>query len=235
MHTTAKVCAYFLILGCAATSQAALINVSHDFALDPAALPGPTFETSVDVPRFDPALGTLETVVLEFTGQFGGSLTVSNTSTHTVTVRGTLAWDLSLLSPPTGETGTGSVLLDLQAAVSRQARLDPFDPEHPEWSQVWWGPLAASDSASTSFPLRTGSIPVTGDISMFIGTGMLTLPVSASFSATAVVISPANVEVTAEGTATVAGQGRVTYTYSAIPEPLALTMLSVCVAALRRR
>jgi hypothetical protein len=182
-------------------AQPAMITFMDDFTttFSPA-------DFNLEVPAFDPLLGTLTEVLVDFSGDFDAELLLTNGSGTDGEVSGSYAANFLL---------SGPIPLGLLVSLSPTALLDP-PVAVPASSTV--GPITLGDSDS-------GSVTFTApaDLAAFTGVGSLLLPVMTASGPSLV----ANFgSFTFSGTATGNAAVSVTYTYdlggggpTPIPEP----------------
>jgi hypothetical protein len=165
--------------------------------------------------QFDPSLGVLNSVELELTGPFEGSMRLENESYGRVFFSMSLAWGLELFRPDQ------SLLITVEAAKLEEGLLDPYD-----------GQTDFSGSSGVTFdvaaePTDSALFTDPGDLELFTGSGTIDLPIAA--------VGEFTVEVTGGGEGpqsyvaeydALAG-AEVTLTYDYIPEPGSLVLLSI--------
>lgn len=148
----------------------------------------------LSVQQFDPTLGTLQSALVEMSGQVCGSIYLNNKSTFTIsTGTGTLRAAISVAGP-------GALLGPVNPTASLTATLGPGQ--------------STTDNTKLSDVLTTSAMVSAGSLSNYIGTG------SVDFLASALGTSYGNGLQNWEYIFQTNGKAdvRVTYTYEAVPE-----------------
>lgn len=177
---------------------------------------------SVTIPKFDPALGILNSIEFELIGHIEGTAYYENFENMDADISLTLSASILLTRPDLSTllTVTPSVLI----------------LEHPDAFDGAWD--YDGDSGSTFAALSTDatvsaiSPPPISDLVLFTGLGNIVLPISATANSTG--SGPGN---WIFGFSTDAGADvNVTYCYTPIPEPTTLALLLPgAIAAIGRR
>jgi hypothetical protein len=214
-----------------ATSLAAIVlataanaaTVSYDASTSNLA---PDWATTLMLPKFDPALGTLTKVTLKLVGKVDGSVKAENTSAS---------------SPASATLKLGAEIMASVAGAALSVKVEPFDGAIVPLS-VFDGTLDFGGTSGTSFTSSAeedGEVFTFANLGTFIGPGLVDIDVSAdgTSSATGGSNMVFQFDSLAMGTTT------ITYTYDApaptpIPLPATLPLLVGSlfgVALLRRR
>jgi|CXWL01.1.fsa_nt_gi hypothetical protein len=171
---------------------------------------------SVSIPRFDPLLGTLDSIDFEISGHVEGSVQFESLDSAPSTVMTTLAAVISLQRPDT------SVITSVLPAFATSDNLLEFD------GNIDFG----GDSGRSYFDIVADlmnshtSPPPVSDLALFTGVGNIILPVTADAAST---VSGAGNLVGIISTSAGADV-MVTYNYTPIPEP-ATAFLAFAAAA----
>jgi hypothetical protein len=131
---------------------------------------------SVTLPKFDPALGTLQTVTLTLDGHIEGQAAVESTDASPTTITTMFQANLTLARPDM------SILAVVIPQVTNMANLSPFDGviDFRGTSGITYPNLMQNASQSVTSP------PPASDLPLFTGTGTITLPVTAVGTSTAI-------------------------------------------------
>ena len=196
-----------LILGWISISEAALIDISYN---DSIPLSSTNWSDSITVPQFDPSLGDLVSVTFELTGTVEGDTGFESRDAEESTVTLDLIAILTLKRPD------NSNLLVAIPTASETETVSAYD-----------GTLDFAGSSGRTYDNLTDTQTETAttfnpaDLTLFMGTGNITLPV------------------TAKGASSATGSGNlvlffstnasadVEVTYSYIPEPATLVFLGL--------
>jgi len=157
---------------------------TYSFATDNTISPAPTtlqqtatvpltatgFATTVSIPLFDPALGTLTGVTVELAGQVVGDIQFENVNSAPDTVTAMLQARIDLNRPD------NSLLVSTLPTVSVTDTVAAFDGvvDFGGASGRTFLNLAGADTDSTSFP------PPASDLALFTGPGSIDLPLTAT-------------------------------------------------------
>lgn len=167
------------------------------------------FNSVLSIPKFDPSLGALESVVLTLTGNVEGAIGLENRGPNTANVSANLSSSISLLRPD----DNSELLVTLPEALL-DVTLPSYDGvfDYGGTSGLTENNLLAEDEESVTYTDAA-------DFALFLGNGTLDLPVFAMGTSSAT--GPGNV---AQFFDTFAGASiTVSYTYTenstAVPEP----------------
>jgi hypothetical protein len=205
------------LAACAVSARASTISYTDTISIQRT-----TWASSVSVPQFDPALGTLDSIQFSLTGYVTGAARFESGDSEPATVEMTLNAKITLLKPDL------TTLIVVPPLVQTSDNVSAFDGvlDFAGTSGRSYDNLSAQQS-DTNFL----SSPSQADLTAFVGTGNVVLPV------------------TAEGISHGSGAGNLTllfltnagatvsveYDYH-VPEPGSLGLLAVgCVALIGRR
>jgi len=126
------------------------------------------FTKSVTLSQFDPSLGTLNSILLELTGNVTGSIKLESEDAGPATATGDLAAEISV------ENIDKSSLLAILPTVTKTQKLSGFDgvDDFAGTSGVTFTGLSDTQTESKTLTTKNAFTP-------FIGTGKITLPVLA--------------------------------------------------------
>lgn len=177
---------------------------------------------TISVPRFDPALGTLQSIEFELSGHVEGSAKFESLDAAPATVTMNLAAEIELQRPDT------SVLVVAIPVVSTLDNVLAYDGSTDflgDSGRTYAG-LSGDASETQTSP------PPAGDLALFTGLGHIDLPIVATGASTG---SGAGNLILQFNTSALA-EAIVRYDYTPIPEPSAMSLFAVCgVVAVRKR
>lgn len=160
----------YIVPGLAATllpvgiAQAATLTVSD--SVDPSRT---NFADSVSIPQFDSSLGDLTNVFIELTGEVTGSIQLESLDAADATVTANLASEISLQRPDMTDLivtlPTESIVRDL---TSFDGSLD------------FGGSSGFTENDLSESETNSATLTDPGDLSLFLGSGNLILPVVAT-------------------------------------------------------
>lgn len=179
------------------------------------------WSTTVNLPKFDPVLGTLQGVNLVVTGRVEGDAAFQNLNATPATVTTTISARVELHPQP------GTLIVATTPQVSNVDTVAGFTGTFS-----FDGPDARTYSNLVAVAAFSRDVPSL-DITQFIGAGTIDIPVASK--ALSSVQGPGNMIV--QFTTRAAADVTVVYDYAAIPEPISLAMFGAALAglALRRR
>lgn len=212
----AAFCALTLIAG---KSDAATISFSE--TISPALT---NWTTNVDLPKFDPALGTLNSITFELEGDVGGLARFESLDAASTTVTTKLSANIRLRRPDLSD-----LVISTPSAQTVES-VGAFDGniDFGGASGRTYDTLAASDFESSMLTAPFSPL----DQSLFIGAAeMVTLNVRAVGQSHGAGAGNLLLQFNTLAGADVS----VTYDYTPIPEPTTLVMLLAGMALLRRR
>lgn len=155
----------------------------------------------VQIPSFDTTLGTLNQVRLEYTGEIWQSVGAENQNAVSST------YDLnSSITFALGKQGGPSLITTTSITLAQSGSLAAFDQNID---------FAGSSGVAFDQHLSTGVVYSDSMLTDYLGSGPISFYVSATGEAT--LIAPANVATFQSSSA--AGNFRVLYEFTAIPEP----------------
>lgn len=166
---------------------------------------------SLDLPMFDPALGTLNSISFTLNGTVMGQVKVENQNATPATVSTCLQSTLTLFRPD------ATILVVSIPSIIRQFNASAFD-----------GVLDYSGTSGITYPVTSASkietvsgLSSAADKALFTGPGTISLPVSAAGLAGGSGAANLAMLFSAESGASAS----VTYDYTAVPEPSSLLAL----------
>ena len=173
------------------------------------------WSSTLSVPKFNPALGTLTNIVITLTGSVLGNVMVESMSSSAANVTTTLAASLTLTRPD-----ATTLVVSFPAFTATQA-FTAYDGglDFAGTSGITYAAINSAQTATFTTP------PPASDLALFTGSGNIVLPISAHGASS----------VTGSGNLVAGFQTRaaamleVAYSYDAIevPEPTALTLLGL--------
>jgi hypothetical protein len=170
------------------------------------------WSSSATVSKFDPSLGTLNSITFELEGHVEGAAKFESFDAALATVTMNLAADIELQRP---DTSTLVISTPLVQTIDNVTAFDGTIDFGGTSGKTYTG-LSADDSASTVSP------PPASDLVLFTGLGNIMLPVKATGVSSG---SGAGNLVMQFGTSASADV-KVIYDYAPIPEPSTIVLLS---------
>lgn len=168
---------------------------------------------SVSIPKFDPSLGTLNTVAYEIDGVVDSSFQVESLDAAPAVVTATSSGTISLLRPDL------STLVVVLPAASQTFNATAFDGtiDFGGTSGHDFGVISASATNSAIAP------PPVSDLALFTGLGNIVLPVTATATSSGSGAGNLLTQIHTQAAANV----KVTYDYTgnAVPEPGSMALL----------
>lgn len=179
------------------------------------------WSTTVDLPRFDPVLGTLQGVNLTVNGRVEGDAAFQNLNLTPATVTTTIS--ARLLLRPAADTLIVATTPQIMKVDTVAAFGGTYSFDGPDARR--YTDLIAADSFSRSVANL--------DLSQYIGAGTISIPVESK--ALSSVQGPGNLIV--QFSTRASADVTITYDYIAIPEPISIGLFGVVLAgmAIRRR
>jgi hypothetical protein len=177
-----------------------------------------SWSSSVSVSKFDPSLGTLNSITFELSGHVEGGAKFESLDSSPTTVTMNLTADIELQRPDTSTIVITTPLVQTVDSVTAYDDVLDFGGT----SGKTYTNLSADDSDSAVSP------PPASDLTLFTGLGNITLPVTATGASSGTGAGNLVLQFNAMASATV----KVTYDYEPVPEPFALRLLSVGTVAL---
>lgn len=212
--------AWMVLLGGTGSANAGSIIQTFYTPGSPALEPVPyTFDFAAN--QFNPADGTLNTVVISYVTQIEGVATVYNfTFTPQAFTGATSAVPVSL----TGPTGPDSITLNSTATTLAQSGTAPAAKLTPDGLVAGQITLPGETATTTDTNTITGS-----GVNAYVGTGIANLDFA--FNAAAGTYSGSGVGVAFGGSATAKATITITYEYtSVVPEPASMGLLGIGMA-----
>ncbi len=213
-----------LVFAAAGIAGAATYQTPIDSAS--VALTDTNWTKNISIGQFDPSLGTLTGVTLTLTADIQGMEDIENMDNDQVTAQVTDNCVVTLEHPNTAAWLTAN-----PQYASTTPTLGPYGG-----TVDWAAPAGLETSFSADAASQPMALVAASDISPFIGTGSVILPVIADASSQ--VNGPGNITscIKTQASATVTWY----YTYTAVPEPGSLVglctgLLGMAGALLRRR
>ncbi len=179
------------------------------------------WSTTVNLPKFDPSLGTLGAVNLAIVGHVEGDAAFQNLNASAATVTTTISARIEL--HPTPDTLLVAATPHIVKVDTVAGFTGDFSFDGPDARR--YSDLVAAESFSRDVPVL--------DLSQFIGAGTIAIPVNSA--ALSSVRGPGNLIV--QFSTRAAADVTVTYDYIAVPEPISIGLFGAALAslALRRR
>lgn len=201
-----------LLAACATTASAA---TSGPFTTStPISFTLTDWTSTLSFPQFNPGLGVLNSVQLDFTSTLRTTLTVENNA---------------------ASSSSGTAKTEIQVTV-QDAGNNLIAPEIDLLSPVFGYSLAPGASLTSPLLTQTGSssdlYTLAAILAEFTGAGNITLNAS-TFSQTLLANTGGNTAASQVSDASLTGT--VTYTYSVVPEPSTVALLSLAALPLLRR
>lgn len=214
-----------VLMTVAGASSANALSITHT---DTIAVQPTNWNLSVSLPKFDTALGPLNSILVEITGQISGNIRMENTDAAAATITGTLSAFQILQKPG------GGFLLNVLPAVSEIFNATAYDnvTDYGGTSGVTVNDVTGNAAASTFVAV--------GDWGLFTCAGVacatnLSMDVSASGTSTAT--GSGNIATIFNTNA--GAEVKITYDYGVTtPEPASMAILGAGMLALgiaRRR
>jgi len=186
------------------------------------------FTSSITLPKFNTALGTLTSVAIDFAGSVTSTIRFESLDASASTVTGTAAATVTLTRP------NASQLAVILPTNTRSATEAAFDGVIDFGGAS--GDIFSNVSGTVTAP--TATLTSASDLALFSGAGSIVLPVTGTGSST--ITGPGNV--VSQINTQASGSAFVVYTYAAaltsIPEPASMALLGASLAGLgllRRR
>ena len=172
---------------------------------DSVPLAGTNWTSSITVPKFDPALGILNSIKFTLDGHVEGLAQFESEDGSPTTVTMNLSAKLKLQRPD------GSLLVEVIPLVSTTDNVTAYDGtfDFDGGSGRTYSSLSNDKSDSFTSP------PPASDLALFTGSGNITMPVVATVNST---VSGGG-QLTAYFQTSASAQGTVVYDYTPIPEP----------------
>ncbi|MFO0973080.1 MAG: PEP-CTERM sorting domain-containing protein [Phycisphaerae bacterium] len=202
-------------LGFASAANAASISFNDSVPVQPT-----DFTSSVTVSKFNPALGTLNSIDFKIEGAVEGSIRFESLDASPATVSASLAASITLQRPDLSNIVVTTPAFSVMAPLSAYDGVTDFGGT----SGATFLGLSGSDTDTFTSP------PPASDLALFTGLGNITLPVKATAMSTA---SGAG-NLVALFLTNAGARVMVTYNYT-VPEPATLALLSFGGLFFRRR
>ena len=186
------------------------------------ALSSTNWANSLNVPQFNPALGTLTQIDFSLSGHVEGTAKFESLDASPATINLSLQATISLQRPDLSSLVTVIPVANTSDNVSAYDNTMDFDGS----SGKTYSGLSGNDTLMFSSP------PPLADLALFTGVGSINLPVSATGSSSG---SGAGNLIT-QFLTSASAEASVTYHYTPAPEPASLALLALGGSvALRRR
>jgi len=167
--------------------------------------------SSVSIAKFDPALGTLNSIEIELQGHMEGTAKFEHRGSNAATVTTYLSADLLVQRPDLSNlvVGAGLTVTTVDSVTGFDGTVD------------FGGTSGRTHGALSANLTNTTLTSLTADLALFTGTGDIVLPVLASASSAATGSGNMVFDFTNLASAGV----KVTYDYAPVPEPSTLVGL----------
>jgi hypothetical protein len=202
-----------IVLLASTPATAATISFS-----DSIPLASTSWSSSVTVSKFDPSLGTLNSITFELDGHVEGGAKFESLDSSPTTVTMNLTADIELQRPDTSTIVITTPLVQTVDSVTAYDSVLDFGGT----SGKTYAGLSADDSDSAVSP------PPASDLVLFTGLGNITLPVEAKGASSGSGAGNLILQFNTSASADV----KVTYDYEPIPEPSTLGLLSMGIMGL---
>lgn len=182
------------------------------------------YATSLGLQKFNPALGTLQSVKVTLFGNLSGSLRFESFDASPSTIVTNLSASLTLTRPD------NSTLIVTIPAFSQTFNVAAFDGTF-DWGGTSGFTSAAINASSSNAVVLTGAT----DLALFTGLGSLNSPLRAQGTSSAT----GSGNLVTQFTTKAGGYATVEYTFAAVPEPASWALMlggfGLIGVALRRR
>ncbi|MCF7958210.1 MAG: PEP-CTERM sorting domain-containing protein [Phycisphaerae bacterium] len=206
-----------LILGCCGISSASVMTVSYP---DEIALASTNWTDVISVPKFNPAMGDLQSVMIELTGTVTGSAGFESRDASPSEVTMELIAIITVKRPQP----QGGLLVVTLPTVSETFQATAYD-QFLDFGGTSGDTI--SNQSNTETEIATTALPA--DLLLFTGVGNINLPIKATGASSATGSGNLVMFFATEASA----KAVVTYTY--VPEPATIALMGLSSLVLIRR